>query len=110
MMTPVSLGLMERLVQRRTLARTVFVLTETLTETTVHVMGDVDRSNVFEFNSEIRNASQRLVRVTVDLTFCTYFDLAAIRALVLTHKRLGKRFSLILPQSLGVRNILEFAG
>jgi ABC-type transporter Mla MlaB component len=110
MNAPVSFGLMERLIQRRTLGRSAFFLTNTLIESTIHVLGDVDRSNVSEFEHEIRSAARRVVRVTVDLTFCSYVDLAAIRALISSRKRLGKRFGIVPPQRLGLRNILEFAG
>jgi len=110
MNAPVSFGLMERLIQRRTLGRSAFFLTNTLIESTVHVLGDVDRTNLSELEDEIRTAARSVVRVTVDLTFCSYLDLPAIRSLISNRKRMGKRFGIILPQRLGLRNILEFAG
>jgi len=110
MNTQVSFALMDRLVSRTALGQAYFTVTATMRHATVHVVGDVDRYNVWELEQQLAEAELPVRPLTIDLALCTFLDLAAIRVLLAAHTRLGNRLHIIKPQRAAFRRLLDLAG
>jgi anti-anti-sigma factor len=77
--------------------------------TVVHVSGDIDVLTSQSFRDTVAAVERDAERVTISLLDCPYLDSTGLTVLIAAQKRLGDRFSVVLPDGGNVRKIIEIA-
>lgn len=88
------------------------VLVESLGRLTlIHVIGELDISNYMEFGEAIDAAASRSSDpVIVGFVECTYVDTSGLTALVMGHRKHGRRLHVVVPRDSRVRRVFETTG
>lgn len=85
-------------------------INEQLTDmTVVHVLGEIDLSNVRQFEDAIDRASTEK-STEIDLQYCTYLDSSAVNALLKSRNRLGTQLHVRARERGVVKRIFDVMG
>lgn len=88
------------------------VLVERLGKLTLmHVMGELDITNYLELGEAVDAAAGRGPDpLIIGFVECTYIDTSGLTALVIAHRKYGRRLHFVVPSESKVRRIFEATG